>query len=136
MKLKRITLVEGLVCLAIVAVLAALLLPAIQPRPVMYTKVTIPPLNCDKAELEEVMNELDAQMQNKGRRTLARVVWQSDDLKHRRVTVQSSKEMPLGQVLRVVEENAGIEFDDSGKCGTCGGPISTLRIRDAVPDAS
>jgi hypothetical protein len=136
MKLKRITLVEGLVCLAIIAVLAALLLPAIQPRTVTYTNVAIPPLTFDQAELEQVVNQLDVQMQNKGRRSMAHVLWQSDELKHRRVTVRTSKEMPLRQVLRVVEENAGIKFDDSGKCGTCGGPISTLRIRDAVPDAS
>jgi len=115
--------------------LAALTLPTVQPRPIMYTKVSIPPLSFDQTELEHVFGELNARMQDKGRRTLSRVLWRNDELKHRRVTLQTSKELPLGHVLRVLQDNAGIQIDDSGRCRTCGGPISVLEIRDAAAEA-
>ena len=123
------TLIESLVILVIIAVLYLVLRPVFT-RPVMFTRLPIAPLNFHGTPLQTVVARLDSELLKHQRGTLHRVRWESATLKNRQVTLQTQSALPLGSVFKLLEANAQIHFDTGGLCGTCGGPIAPIMVRD------
>lgn len=123
------TLIEEVVVVVILAILAAILWPAVT-RPTSFTKLPISPLNFQSAELQTVVAKLDQELRKHKRKTLSRVRWEREELKHRKVTLSTQEALPLRAIFQLLEQKAKIKFDTGGLCGTCGGPIAPIVVQD------
>lgn len=124
------TLVESIAVLAIIGVLYAILRPVLL-RPTLFTRLPIAPLDFHNATLQTVVARLDDELSKHQRRTLSRVLWETPTLKKRKVSLHTRSILPLGAIFKMLEHNAQIRFDTGGLCGSCGGPIAPITVRDA-----
>lgn len=129
MRRTGITLIEGIIVVAMLAVLAAVLWPVVT-RPTPFTRLPISPLNFRNAELQTVVAKLDQELRKHNRQTLSRVRWEKEELRHRRVTLNTQEELPLGAIFPLLEQTARIKIVTGGLCGTCGGPLGLIVVRD------
>ena len=121
---------DGLVIVGTGIILWVILFP-ILCRPTVVTRLTVSPLSFKDAELQAVMRRLDQELRSRhGRTSLQRkfILYQPEQLKHRKVSLKTHEELPLKTVLRLIEPKAHVYFE-YGTCGTCGG-WTNFRILD------
>lgn len=128
MQRRGLTLVEVVVVLAIMGILATILLPVLR-RPQSWSQTPMPPLHFKNAELQTVMMKLHRELYQKRKMDFLKSTrWQTPSLKHRKVTFETTQELPLKQVLSIVEKQGHVVFQGFGSCGTCGWPMGDLRV--------
>ncbi len=139
MKRNGFTLIEGVVVVAIIGVVVAILLPVLGPRPARFYAVVIAPQHFRQTPLSVVMARLDQARQTartkEGKKSFAYLSsahWSTESLKRRRVSLDTQEEMPLKDVLERLEKTAHIRLNYGGWCGTCGSSMGRLRIEDTL----